>query len=45
MNLLRRKQVVLTLGTVVKDGQERVRLYGVETAPDGQNIQIPGGGH
>lgn len=37
------KQVVLTLGTVIKDGAERVRLYGVEAAPDGQNVQIPGG--
>lgn len=37
------KQVVLTLGTVIKDGQERVRLYGVEPAPEGQSVQIPGG--
>ena len=36
------KQVVLNLGTVVKDGQERVRLYGVEAATEGQNVQIPG---
>jgi hypothetical protein len=36
------KQVVLTLGTVMKDGQERVRLYGVEGAPEGQSVQIPG---
>ena len=36
------KQVTLNLGTVVKDGQERVRLYGVEAAPEGQNVQIPG---
>ena len=34
------KQVILTLGTVVKDGKERVRLYGVEAAPDGQNVQF-----
>ncbi len=34
------KQVVLTLGTVVKDGTERVRLYGVEAAPEGQNVQF-----
>jgi hypothetical protein len=33
------KQVVLNLGTVVKDGQERARLYGVEAAPEGQNVQ------
>lgn len=37
------KQVVLNLGTVVKDGAERVRLYSVESAPAGQNVQIPGG--
>ena len=37
------KQVVLTLGTVIKDGQERVRLYGVEPAPESQNVHIPGG--
>jgi len=37
------KQVVLTLGTVIKDGQERVRLYGVEAAAEGQSVQIPGG--
>jgi hypothetical protein len=37
------KQVVLTLGTVTKDGKERVRLYGVDTAPDGQSVQIPNG--
>jgi len=36
------KQVVLTLGTVIKDGQERVRLYGVEAAPEGQNVHVPG---
>lgn len=41
--LLIGKQVVLNLGTVVKDGAERVRLYGVEPAPAGQNVQIPGG--
>jgi hypothetical protein len=35
------KQVVLNLGTVTKDGQERVRLYGVEAAAEGQNVQIP----
>lgn len=35
------RQVVLTLGTVVKDGRERVRLYGVEAAPTGQNVQVP----
>jgi hypothetical protein len=34
------RQVVLTLGTVVKDGTERVRLYGVDAAPDGQNVQF-----
>jgi len=34
------KQVVLTLGTVVKDNTERVRLYGVEAAPEGQNVQF-----
>ena len=39
------KQVVLTLGTVIKDGQERVRLYGVEAASEGQSVQIPGVGH
>jgi hypothetical protein len=38
------KQVVLTLGTVTKDGKERVRLYGVEAAPEGQNVQVPQGG-
>ena len=37
------KQVVLNLGTVIKAGQERVRLYGVESAPEGQNVEIPGG--
>jgi hypothetical protein len=37
------KQVVLNLGTVTKDGKERVRLYGVEAAPDGQSVQIPTG--
>jgi hypothetical protein len=37
------KQVVLSLGTVMKDGAPRVRLYGVESAPEGQNVQIPGG--
>ncbi len=37
------KQVVLTLGTVTKDGRERVRLYGVDAAPDGQSVQIPNG--
>ena len=36
------KQVVLNLGTVTKDGQQRVRLYGVEAAPEDQNVQIPG---
>lgn len=41
-DLLIGKQVVLNLGTVIKDGQERVRLYGVEAAPEGQNVQIPG---
>lgn len=35
------KQVLLNLGTVVKDGHERIRLYSVEAAPDEQNIQIP----
>jgi len=39
--LLIGKQVVLTLGTVIKDGQERVRLYAVEPAPNGQSMQIP----
>ncbi|HLM81157.1 MAG TPA: hypothetical protein VK302_11045 [Terriglobales bacterium] len=34
------KQVVLTFGTVVKDGQERTRLYDVEAAPEGQNVQF-----
>jgi len=38
------KQVVLNLGTVIKDGQERVRLYGVEPAPEGQKVQIPAAG-
>jgi hypothetical protein len=33
------RQVVLNLGTVVRDGRERVRLYGVEAAPEGQNVQ------
>jgi hypothetical protein len=37
------KQVVLNLGTVVKDGAERVRLYRVEVAPEAQNVQIPQG--
>jgi hypothetical protein len=37
------RQVVLNLGSVTQDGQERVRLYGVEAAADGQNVQIPGG--
>jgi len=37
------KQVVLTLGTVVKDGRERVRLYSVESAPDDQCVQVPAG--
>ena len=36
------KQVVLTLGTVIKDGHERVKLYGVEAAPEGQSVQFPG---
>ena len=36
------KQVVLNLGTVIKDGQERVRLYGVEAAPEDQRVQVPG---
>ena len=36
------KQVVLNLGTVLTDGQERVRLYGVEAAPENQLVQIPG---
>jgi hypothetical protein len=35
------KQVVLSLGTVIKDGQERVRLYGVEAAAEDQNVHIP----
>ncbi len=35
------KQVVLTLGTVIKDGQERVSLYGVEAASEGQSVQVP----
>src|SRR5262249_7946841 len=35
------KQVVLKLVTVVKDGQERVRMYGVEAALEGQNVQVP----
>jgi hypothetical protein len=34
------KQVVLTLGTVVKDGTPHARLYGVEAAPEGQNVQF-----
>ena len=38
--LLIGKQVVLSLGTVVKDGTERVRLYGVEAAPESQNVQF-----
>lgn len=33
-------QVILTLGTVVKDGQEKTRLYAVEPAPEGQNVQF-----
>lgn len=40
-NVLIGKQVVLTLGTVIKDGQERVRLYDVEAAPESQSVQIP----
>ncbi len=35
------KQVLLNLGAVVKDGVERTRLYGVEAAPPGQNVQCP----
>jgi hypothetical protein len=35
------KQVVLNLGTVMNGGHERVRLYGVEAAPQGQQVQIP----
>ena len=35
------KQVVLNLGTVMNGGRERVRLYGVEAAPLGQQVQIP----
>jgi hypothetical protein len=42
-DLLIGKQVVLTLGTVIKDGQERVRLYNVDSAPDSQNVQVPTG--
>ena len=34
------KQVILTFGTIVKDGQERSRLYDVEAAPEGQNVQF-----
>jgi hypothetical protein len=34
------KQVILTFGTIVKDGQERTRLYDVEAAPEGQNVQF-----
>lgn len=34
------KQVLLNLGSVVKDGVERTRLYGVEAAPTGQNVQF-----
>lgn len=34
------KQVSLNLGTVVKDGKERVRLYSVEAAPEGQNVRF-----
>jgi hypothetical protein len=37
------RQVVLTMGTVVKDGKERTRLYGVKPAPEGQAVQIPAG--
>jgi len=36
------KQVLLTFGTVVKDGVTKVRLYGVENAPAGQAVLIPG---
>jgi hypothetical protein len=42
-NILIGRQVILNLGTVVKDGLERVRLYGVEPAAEGQSVQIPGG--
>lgn len=35
------KQVLLNLGVIVKDGIERTRLYGVEAAPAGQNVQCP----
>jgi hypothetical protein len=37
------KQVVLTLGTVVKEGRTHVRLYAVDAAPEGQSVQIPNG--
>jgi hypothetical protein len=42
-DLLIGKQVVLTLGTVIKDGHERIRLYNVDSAPDSQNVQVPTG--
>ncbi|MGB9072513.1 MAG: hypothetical protein WCC22_07550 [Terriglobales bacterium] len=34
------RQVVLNLGTVIKDGTPRVRLYGITPAPTGQNVKF-----
>lgn len=33
-------QVILNLGTVIKDGKERVRLYGVTKAPAGHHVRF-----